>query len=202
MIYFPNSKRVIDSWIITAGELLDDIIVNNTIPISDIPAVQQTTLYSDCDEISKKYIDDIKQNVIKSAFTELKNSSIERCSIPSQEEIFKASKENPLQWKADISFRKSEDQPITSFNEQKFAIEKCSETIDSYCNGIFHNKFTKSFTIRGYAGCGKSWVMQYMLLYAMSKGLLCVATAMMSRRSVFLGGKHIHLLFGIPIEKI
>ena len=35
----------------------------------------------------------------------------------------------------------------------------------------------------------------------MSKGLLCVTTAMMSRRSVFLGGKHIHLLFGIPIEK-
>ena len=43
--------------------------------------------------------------------------------------------------------------------------------------------------------------MQYMLLYAMSKGLLCVSTVMMSRRLVFLGGKHIHLLFGIPTEK-
>jgi len=75
------------------------------------------------------------------------------------------------------------------------------KTIDSYCNGLLHNNFTKSCGIRGYAGCGKSWTMQYILLYAMSKGLLCIPTAMMSKRSVFLGGKHIHILFGLKAEK-
>jgi hypothetical protein len=27
LIYFPNSKRVLDSWIISAGELFDSVIV-------------------------------------------------------------------------------------------------------------------------------------------------------------------------------
>ena len=95
----------------------------------------------------------------------------------------------------------NQEQPDRSFVEQSFAVKKCSDTIESYRNGIYHNKFTKSMCIRGYAGCGKSWTMQYVMLYAISKGLLCVPTAMMSRRSVFLGGKHIHILFGLPTEK-
>ena len=48
--YFPNSKRVIDSWIITAGELLDDIIVHDNIPINNMPAVQQSSLYASTEE--------------------------------------------------------------------------------------------------------------------------------------------------------
>ena len=68
-------------------------------------------------------------------------------------------------------FQQSDNQPDSSFNEQRFA-----------------------------AGCGKIWTMQYILLYAISKGLLCIPIAMMARQSVFLGGKHIHKLFKIPTE--
>ena len=200
LVYFPNSKRVIDSWIITAGELLDEVIVRNNIPISDMPPVQQTAIFADCKEEEEKYIDSMKTKLIKSAMSELKEDSVQSCNIPTEEHLFNASKENPVEWDAYNSFTQSENQPDDSFNEQRFAIQKCKETIDSYYNGIFHNNFVKSLCIRGFAGCGKSWTMQYILLYAMSKGLLCVPTAMMSRRSVFLGGKHIHVLFGIPTE--
>ena len=50
LVCFPNSKRVIDSWIIDAGKLLDEVIVHNNIPISDMPPVQQTAFFSDCKE--------------------------------------------------------------------------------------------------------------------------------------------------------
>ena len=44
--YFPNSKRVLDTWIVTAGDLLDAIIIRDEIPIHDLPPVQQTTLHA------------------------------------------------------------------------------------------------------------------------------------------------------------
>ena len=201
LIYFPNSKRIIDSWIITAGELLDEIIVHDCIPINNMPAVQQSTLYASTEEECLNYIQTIKEKVIKSAMSELKEESIQRCSIPSIEAITEAKKENPLEWNAYEAFNQNQAQPDSSFEEQKFAIKKSVESIDSYHNGSFHNMFTKSIGIRGYAGCGKSWTMQYVMLYAMSQGLVCIPTAMMSRQSVFLGGKHIHILFGIPAAR-
>jgi hypothetical protein len=199
--YFPNSKRVIDSWIIVAGELLDEVLVHNSIPINNMPAVQQSTLFASTEEECVKYIESTKVNVIKSAMSELKEESIQRCSIPSIESIVAAKKESPITWNAYESFRQNNSQPDSSFVEQQFAVKNCIKTIESYRNGMFHNSFTKSIGIRGYAGCGKSFIMQYVLLYAMSQGLLCIPTAMMSRRSVFLGGKHIHILFGIPAER-
>ena len=199
--YFPNSKRVIDSWIITAGELLDDIIVHDNIPINNMPAVQQSSLYASTEEKCIQYINTIKENVIKSALSELRDESIERCSIPSYESILSATKANRIDWDAIDCFSQNESQPDSSFKEQSFAIQKCVQAINLYRDGMSHNSFIKSIGIRGFAGCGKSWTMQYIMLYAMSQGLLCIPTAMMSRRSVFLGGKHIHILFCIPADR-
>ena len=125
MIYFPNSKRVIDSWIVTAGDLSDEIIMHDNIPINDMPPVQQTILYSDCQQESIKYITTMKNKLLKSAFSELKEESIERCNIPTIEEILNASKENPLNWDAIESHRQNENQPNASYIEQKFATETC-----------------------------------------------------------------------------
>jgi hypothetical protein len=59
----------------------------------------------------------------------------------------------------------------------------------------------KNIVLRGYAGCGKSWMMQYCILHAYSNGLFALPTAMMANRSVFLGTKHIDWLFCLPFEK-
>ena len=80
------------------------------------------------------------------------------------------------------------------------AIKSCLEAIGEYAD-IGHTNMIKSCTIRGYAGSGKSWCMQYCLLYCMSKGLIGVPTSVMSRRSVFLGSKHIDHMFALPFEK-
>ena len=49
LVFFPKSKRVIDRWILSARELLNGVIVDNDIPISDLPACQFTALYADDD---------------------------------------------------------------------------------------------------------------------------------------------------------
>ena len=52
--------------------------------------------------------------------------------------------------------------------------------------------------VRGAAESGKTWVMEYVLIYSVSKGLTSTTTSHMARRAIQLGGKHIAYLFGIP----
>ena len=43
LISFPNSRLLIDNWIICTGELFNDVIKENIIPIIEMLAVQLTT---------------------------------------------------------------------------------------------------------------------------------------------------------------
>eukprot|EP00957_Ditylum_brightwellii_P203544 15335109-Ditylum_brightwellii.AAC.1 len=36
MVYFPNTKSVIDAWIITTGDLFDNIILDDAIPMNEM----------------------------------------------------------------------------------------------------------------------------------------------------------------------
>ena len=37
LVYFPNSSKVLDQWIVTAGDLFESVIFRNEIPITDMP---------------------------------------------------------------------------------------------------------------------------------------------------------------------
>ena len=200
LIYFPNSRSTIDSWITIAAELFDNVIKHDTIPITEMPCVQFTTLMKSDDEKCNKYILNLKNEVLSSSMRELQEA-IERCNIPPLDDFLNASKEEPLAWDGYECFQKSELQPEQSYYEQKQVIKMCVDAIDNYCN-LTQNNMVKSCTIRGFAGCGKSWCMQYCLLYCYAKGLIGVPTSVMSRRSVFLGSKHIDNLFCLPFVKI
>ena len=47
---FPNSKMVIDGWIIISGELFDSIINNREIMITDMLSVQQNKLFANMED--------------------------------------------------------------------------------------------------------------------------------------------------------
>ena len=114
--------------------------------------------------------------------TEL-NDAVERCMIPSAIKLENTTKENPITWNALRLLQKSPNQPESSFTEQQIAIKTCTETINSYGDALYTN-FNKCVIIRGYAGCGKSWAMEYCVLYAISCVLFALTTSMMARRSV------------------
>ena len=197
--YFPNSQRVVDSWIITAGELFDSVIIDDEIPISDMPPVQLTALFADIEESKDSYKTGIKSNIIDAALKELSETAIENCNIPSKQDIMNATKDLPYQWDAVTNYTQGDAQPDSSFNEQKLAIELCTRAIDSY-SAVSHI-FTKSAGIGGFPGSGKTWSMEYCVIYALCRGLCVVTTAQMARRAIQLGGKHWHYLFCLPTEK-
>ena len=52
--------RVIDYYIILAGDLFNSIIIENSNPITKIPAVQLSALLLEYDEIFKRFIEEVK----------------------------------------------------------------------------------------------------------------------------------------------
>ena len=115
--YFPNSQRVIDFWIITAFKLFCDVIVRNELPITEMPPALLSTLLSkqEADMIEHKRT--IKLNLIDAAFNEIGEDGIERCMVPSKENLNRATLSNTLNWNPVINFVKSINQSEDSFIE-------------------------------------------------------------------------------------
>ena len=152
--YFPNTQRVIDYWIITAYRLFHRIIVDNDLPVTEMPPVQLLSLLASNEEELVNYRATIKSNMINAAFKEIGVDSMILCEVPTKEELIAASPTSPLEWNHVTSFSKSLLQSVTSFEEQKLAIETCVDTIDSYRDLIDQNSYTKNVGIRGSPGGG------------------------------------------------
>ena len=52
---FPNYQCMIDGFTIQSGDILDSIIINYDITISDIPAVQLLAILLEYDEVFEQF---------------------------------------------------------------------------------------------------------------------------------------------------
>lgn len=197
--HFPNSKHVIDNWIVAAGNLFDDVIINDEIPIYELPPVQLTSLRASIETDIIEHSQKLQSIVIEAALNELGDDTIQQCGIPSKDVLLNVKKDDPLDWDVFSSFVQNERQPTQSYHEQKTAIDFIKRTIDKYCTP--GATFTKSAGIRGFPGSGKTWTMLMCVMYAKAKGLKVITSAQMSRRSIQIGGKHLAFLFCLPYEK-
>ena len=197
LVYFPNGSKVISNWVIIVGELFDNIIVRNEIPITDMPPILQTQL--ECIQLEKvhKEIQKMKKSIIEASYRELEHV-VDYLNLPKKNELLHATVEYPMNWKLVKSYKKTPYQSISSFEEQKNALSLGVDTIDKYCMGYVQNTFTKCLIIAGSPGTGKTFLEIILLMYAISKGLKCCITAIMSKRAIQLGGIHIHKLFCLP----
>ena len=78
LVYFPNSSNVLDKWIVTAGDLFESVIINNEIPITDMPPACQTSLNNCMDEEVVKKWESMNGNLLhlKKWCDKNKNSSL------------------------------------------------------------------------------------------------------------------------------
>ena len=110
-----------------------------------------------------------------------------------------SSKKCPFTWDPIENFHQNEGQPEQSYNEQKLAIRLMKEAADEYLS--FGNTFVKCTGIRDAAGSGKTWTMEYGIIYPLFQGLTIITTSHMAQRAIQLGGKHLAYLLGIPYGK-
>ena len=199
--FFPNTQRVIDYWIITAHEIFYKIVVDNDLPIDEMPAVQLSTLITEQEDEMKKLNDQLKSSLIDAALNEIGITTALCCNIPSKFELMNATLEAPVVWDPVSSYRRNPVQSQESYEEQCFAIKTCIDTINEYCNIMTSTSYTKNIGIRGIPGSGKTFCNLYCMLYIISLGLKCNATSMMCKRALQLGGIHVHQTWPIPTEK-
>lgn len=192
MVYFPDSSKVLDKWIVTVGDLFDSVIFRNEIPITDMPPAHQTALNDSKDEEVLKTWISMKDNLLGASFREM-DSCVNLYLIPPMDDIKDCSRNHPLNWDPISNFKKHPNQSQKSFDNQKFTIENSVSAINQYIHYSGQFLLVKCRVIAGSPGSGKPFLMNYIAIYAMSKGLTIEITALMAQRAVHLGGIHFDL---------
>ena len=95
-----------------------------------------------------------------------------------------------------------DQQDVPGYEEQHPAVQNSVNAIKQYVNYTCQSTFVKCRVIAGSPGSGKSFLLTYLSIYAISQGLNIAITSMMSQLSVHLGGTHLHKLFYLPVTKI
>lgn len=199
--YFHTSRRVFGELVVTAGELFDSVIIDDEISINDIPPVQLSSLFASTDEGVKEYANRLKADYIDAILMEVESVPGGENELPTKEQLMECTKSNTLGWNAYEALEKFDGQSEESHEEQKLAVKLCTTAIDKYCSLDGQRSIAKNIGIRGFPGSGKTWCSLYCCLYALSKGLFCLPTAVLAKRAIQLGGTHWHSMFCIIPDK-
>eukprot|EP00957_Ditylum_brightwellii_P171821 13080077-Ditylum_brightwellii.AAC.1 len=185
------------SYIIEAKHIFDEVIIQDSLPINDIPPCLRTQIAAQIDEENNSNWSDMKSNQIETMYASLHNA-IELCNIPSKENLLNATKTNPIPsvdnenfpgWDPINDFQKSDYQCDESFAEQQLAVSTNVRAIRKYQIqfGRESTTFTKNPVCHGAPGSGKSFIGQYSCLYALACGLRLLTTAIMATRAASIG---------------
>lgn len=181
--------------IVKAKHVLDSVILNDDIPITEIPPCILSELLDGKDkELSLFWSQKMSDQL--DAIYQSPLASMEH--IPQIDDVKLAcSQRYALDWNQLASFSRGEGQCEQSFNEQRNIIKIALSSLKDYQIqfGPRALKFTRGLIIHGAPGCGKTHVVMYISLMAMSFGLKVMTTALMGVRANALGGIHVHCLF-------
>ena len=78
---------------------------------------------------------------------------------------------------------------MSFYVEQSLAIEVAINVVENY-SSIGNLNYTKNVGFRGFPGSGKTWCSLYAALYALSKGLFVLPTAVLAKMAIQLDGMH------------
>ena len=154
--------------------------------MTDMPIVQMSSLLANQEDEIEQFLHDVKVNLVSACLREVSQVA-ELCNIPSYQELMNATLERSCNWNAVTCFRKYDVQSEELCQEQCFVIQILCASFDRIGNIWNSSSFTKNNLIWGFPG-GGFFCMCYCLLYVISKGMCCLSAALMSKRSIELGG--------------
>ena len=198
VVYYPNSMKKSETYIVMAHRIFEDVIIHNSIPIFELPPYSMNALRDAKTEENKKFWICLKRSQFTSAISSLQHMA----TIPSEEEISNVDRESHIEWNPLLHFSQFENQSEESYIEQKRALSLVIKIIDKYraTTGNDSKTYTKNVIIYGAPGTGKSFIGQMLVLYCLAKGMNVMSTSLLGVRANALGGIHIHKLFMIPTD--
>ena len=195
----PISMRRIEVYILRSFYLLKSLILDNSIPFVEIPSCLGSTLYEEIDAKLKREWGRHRRNQYRSITESFTNDNGDLMyKIPDIEFIESVSRNNTVQWNPMEVFTQTDVQSDESYKEQQFAMKLGIDAVDHYSNGYNHGVHTKGILNNGAPGAGKTFVLQIVVLYAISRGLNVMSTSVMAIRAGALGGINIHQFVRFP----
>ena len=191
LVYYPISTRTFDKYCVRAERVLHEALINNNLPMCEIPPVLFTNLQKQSSEKFKAYIAETQDKIVEAAYGEICEHVQGDDEFPSENCLKEAGQDNYLSWSGDIL--RTEVQSLESYVEQCDVRATVKIAIDKY--RLPESNTTKGVLIAGGPGNGKSFCLCHAVLYARSKGLVCAMTAVLADRARLLGGVHFHKLF-------
>ena len=89
-----NGPRVIDNFIVLARDLFYSVIIEKNIPTNEMPPVHFPALLLDYDETFKRFIEVVKNDIIKYGLREL-GDACDSCNVPSYDQFNSATLDDP-----------------------------------------------------------------------------------------------------------
>ena len=80
------------------------ILLRDELPITDMPPVLLSTLIASQEKEMVDHRKLVKAQLIDAAFNEISENGLERCNVPTKEELMSTSTSNTLNWDAVESF--------------------------------------------------------------------------------------------------
>lgn len=215
VIYYPNSLLKTQEFIMRAWNIMEDVILHDSLPALEIPFLMTQLKASTEDKFVKLWIEN-RDRSLDAIYAELHDS---RSYIPRRETIEERTRymiedgdeeanqaELPsmldnVTWDPVSSLRQVNGQSDESFTEQKFAMGVVKQALLDYCDTTRAARSLKSVVVHGAPGSGKTHMACYATLFGHYLGLRVIVTAIQAARASFLGGRHIHKLFHIPVNR-
>ena len=191
VVYYPVSVSRAEAIIVAAKKVLDDAIIENQMSMSDLAPFTMSYLYSAREAENDHYWSAMKSSQLDYAYSSLRDAS-----VPSREVVKRATRNSPVDWSPRDSLTQYQRQSSESFAEQQVAVSLIQRQIDRYRSA--GSVCLKNPCVHGAPGAGKSFVGSVAVLYALSRGLNVISTALMALRAQAIGGTHLHEFFKLP----
>ena len=190
----PISLQKLDNFCLVSKTLFDMVLLDDNVPNFELPPCILTELLDSKTAELKEVWEKTKSDHLNAIYDTLPTSM----PIPSKEEVRICNRKRPVVWETSPlnAFVKSHRQSDRSYNEQNLAVGIGVRLLEKYCQqfGDAAVTFTKGEIIHGVPGSGKSHVISYLSLVALSMGLRLMTTALMGVRANAFGGIHLHRL--------
>ena len=198
LVFYPNSMKKSETFIVMAHGIFNNVILHDSIPINELPPYTMNRLRVEKSNQNDMFWRKIKESQLTSVMSAMSNME----NFPTVEQVMNADQDRPLNWNPLDHFQRSANQLEESFLEQKSALQHIISKIDQFRNttGIIANNYTKNQIIYGAPGTGKSFICQLLVLYCLTQGLNNISTSLLGIQAISLGGKHLHKLFCLPTD--
>ena len=194
----PITMRRLEEYIVMTKRILDSVLLDNAIPVTDLPPCILTEMLNKTDKKLKREWDERTKAQLNAMLSTIPAFD----GLPSRDKIVAAVENRKgIDWNPLEVITRSEEQSELSFKEQRTCIAMGIKAVKKYMTQFGPKLQTKGIFAHGSPGSGKSFVLEAQGLYAMSQGLRVMSTSLMAVRSNALGGYHIHKLFTLEVNK-